>query len=225
MKNVSDLSLDGVRGLRRAFGKLRHRRAWKAHVKAGVASIEVTNEGKGWHPHLHAALDCLWLADKVRPPQFGQTPTTHPEIYKAAAQELESAWAKCLKQPTASVRIKRCSAETISKEVLKYSVKGSDLLECKEPIGDLIRALDGTRLLTTFGKAHGSSVRDIRKEAKAKHSLEEKAFRDELPARCHCGAEEWMPTEVVKRWNERSAPQLADSLECMPWKKYKQHFV
>lgn len=203
MRNVSDLSLGGVRGLRRAFGKLRHRKLWKRRVTAGVAAIEVTNEGNGWHPHLHTALDCLWLADKTPPPQFGQTPTTHPEIFKAAAQEMESAWSKCLKQETSSIRIKRCDAATISKEVLKYSVKGSDLLQCQEPIGDLIRALDGTRLLTTFGKAHGSTVRDIRKEAKAKLTLEEQAFRDELPPRCACGSEEWMPADLIQRWAEK----------------------
>lgn len=202
MRNVSDLSHDAVRHLRRAFGKLRNRKLWRAHVLAGVASIEVTNIGNGWHPHLHAVLDCRWLAYKTPEPGRKQTPTTHPEIYQAAAAELEAAWSRCLGQETSSVKIKRCSAETVTKEVLKYSIKGSDLIESPDRIGDIIRALDATRLLTTFGRAHGSAVREIRAQAKAEHSLEEEAFKALLPPRCYCGCEEWFPAEFVETREE-----------------------
>ena len=68
MKNVDDLSFGAVRDLRRSFGKMRHQKWWKKNVKGGVAAIEVTNIGNGWHPHLHAVIDCRFLSVKEREP-------------------------------------------------------------------------------------------------------------------------------------------------------------
>jgi hypothetical protein len=167
MRNQSDLSSDAVRTLRRAFGKLRHKKLWSQHVAAGIACIEVTNIGNGWHPHLHAVLDCQFLAHKTPLPQRGDTVERKKELFQQAAIELESAWAKCLKQETASVKIKRCNASTIAKEVVKYAVKGSDLIDSQDPIGEIIRCIERTRLLTTFGAAHGQCTRDLRKQVKA----------------------------------------------------------
>jgi len=38
---------------------------------------------------------------------------------------------------------------------VKYSVKGSDLLESPDPVGPMIRVLEKTRLVTTFGNFFG----------------------------------------------------------------------
>src|SRR5204862_1110655 len=74
VRNVADDDdHDFVRRLRRNFGKLRHRKIWKNNVTGGVAGIEVTNKGKGWHPHLHALIDCRWLAIDTPAPQRGET--------------------------------------------------------------------------------------------------------------------------------------------------------
>jgi hypothetical protein len=154
MKNTEDLSMRGIKHLRRAFGKLRHRRFWKENVRGGLATIEVTNIGNGWHPHLHAVIDCEWLAITTRKPQRGSGKQVWKERCQEAAAELERNWAKCLGQETASVKVKRCSGSSILKEVIKYAIKGSDLLECKEKIGPLIRAMEGTRLMTTFGTVY-----------------------------------------------------------------------
>lgn len=167
MKNESDLSSGGVRKLRRAFGKLRHRKLWKSCTRGGVAAVEVTNIGNGWHPHLHAVIDCKWLAWKTPAPQRRDPVEKQRLLYQLAAQELERAWAKCLGQSTASVKVKRANKSTITKEVVKYTVKNEDLVLCEGRASDLIRALETTRLLTTFGTAHGQTVKDIRLQARA----------------------------------------------------------
>src|SRR5688572_13593911 len=147
MKNVDDLSFDAVRKLRRAFGKLRQRKIWKKRVTGGAASIEVTNIGNGWHPHLHAIIDCEWLAWRTKPPKPTDGRTTKIRIYKAAAAELGTVWAKCLGQPIASVKVKRTNDVDVVQEVLKYSVKGSDLVESPDAIAPIIRCLEATRLV------------------------------------------------------------------------------
>lgn len=55
---------DQVKLLRRRFAAMRRRPDWKAHVVAGVYTIEITfNEGTGqWHPHLHAIIDGFFYA-------------------------------------------------------------------------------------------------------------------------------------------------------------------
>lgn len=225
MRNVFDVSPSDVKKLRRAFGKLRHRKLWRerhddhgrrigAGVTAGIATIEVTNEGNGWHIHLHAVIDCEWLAWHVQMPRRGAGKAAWEKACKAAAIELERTWSKILGQETSSVKVKRCDAETISKEVLKYACKSSDLLESPDPIGNMLRALDSTRLMTTFGSAHGQKVREIRAAAKAECDLERAAFKAELPPRCYCGCEEWYPSDMDadrdarRALEEKSAPYL-----------------
>jgi hypothetical protein len=166
MKNAFDLSSGEIRKMRRAFGKLRNRKLWKTRVKGGIACVEVTNIGNGWHPHLHCVLDCAWLAWKTPAPQKGDSKEELKAKFQAAAVELETAWAKLLGQTSASVKVKRCSSSTIAKEVVKYTVKDEDLIESEEPIGELIRALESCRLMTTFGQAHGKCVGDIRRAAR-----------------------------------------------------------
>ena len=201
MKNVEDLSGGAVRTLRRAFGKLRHRQFWKNRVKGGIASIEITNIGNGWHPHLHAVIDCSWLAIKTPPPRKGNTLEENQALYKRAAQELEGHWAKCLKQPTASVKVKRASRLSIAKEVLKYSVTTEALIDTAEPIGPMIRALESCRLMTTFGKAHGQTVSWIRQAARAAARAKAKEEMQDEEPRCGCGCEEFMPLEIAKMMN------------------------
>lgn len=155
MKNVDDMTPAAIRTLRRSFGKLRHRKLWKGKVKGGIACMEVTNIGNGWHPHLHAVVDCRWLsAGPKEPPQFW-TRKDKAARFQEATASVEKVWAKILKQPSASIKIKRCDRTGILKEVIKYSIKGSDLCECKGKVGSLIRAIEHTRLMTSFGTCFG----------------------------------------------------------------------
>lgn len=208
MRNTADLSVSGVRHLRRAFGKLRHRQFWKETVRGGVAAVEVTNIGNGWHPHLHCVIDCRWLAIKTPAPTSSHTMEDKKALYKQAAQELERNWAKCLKQTTASVKVKRVTSSTVAKEVLKYSVTSDALIESEEPIGDLIRALESCRLMTTFGTAHGATVKQVRQDAKQAAKDKRIAEAKDDPPRCSCGEEEFLPAELVDRQRVRGMDGL-----------------
>jgi hypothetical protein len=195
MRNVDDLSQDAVRKLRRAFGKLRNRKLWKAHVRGGAASIEVTNIGNGWHPHLHAILDCEWLAWRTPKPKATDSRARKVRLCELAARELEKVWSRCLGQTMSSVKVKRTNGADVVQEVMKYSVKGSDLVESPDPVAPVIRCLEATRLVTTFGTLFGKRL------IKAEES-------ERPPLMCKCGASGmFLPAEVVERMAKLSGPR------------------
>lgn len=60
LKSVPDDRLkQGLDRIINAFTKLRHRKFWKAGE--GVYSIEFTKNPAGWHIHIHAIIDCIWM--------------------------------------------------------------------------------------------------------------------------------------------------------------------
>jgi hypothetical protein len=146
---------ESVRVLRRAFGKLRNRKLWKKTVAGGVAAVEVTNKGKGWHPHIHALIDCEWLAIQTPKPPRSMPREEKKRYYESAARELSATWAHILGQEQVSVHMKRAHGVEIVKEILKYAIKGTELLTSPDPIAPMIRKLDKTRLITTFGSLFG----------------------------------------------------------------------
>jgi len=140
--------------------------------------MEVTNTGNGWHPHVHALIDCEWLAVKTPKPRPRESATSIAAKCKAAAAEFCTVWAKCLRTPVnPSIKVKRCDYDA-AKEVLKYAVKPADLINCPDPIGHVIRMMDATRLITTFGTLFGLKVPDDDEPTK-------------LP--CTCGQPDWTP--------------------------------
>lgn len=184
MQNVEDMSDGAIRHLRRAFGKLRRMKSWSKTVTGGVAAIEVTNIGNGWHPHVHAVVDCKWLAWKTPEPNWRRdTQLQKDRLCQAAHNEIVSRWAKALGHETAGVFVKRASALSITTEVLKYSVKGSDLLAAPGEIGPAIDALSLTRLVTTFGTLYRLP----------------KPPDDYPKALCPRGNADWMPWEVAMK--------------------------
>lgn len=156
--NLGELTTEDIRDLRRRFGKFRRQHFWAKNVVGGVACIEITNTGQGWHPHLHCLLDCRWLAIETPEPKKYQSRDKKKQLCQAAAQELERNWSKCIGQLVSSVKAKRTSGEDIVKEVCKYSVKGSDLVDSPDPIGPAIHAMKSTRLVTTFGSFYGKHL-------------------------------------------------------------------
>ena len=160
VKNLVDARLDFIRDLRRSFGRLRRLRWFARAVAGGVVGFEVTNTGKGWHPHCHCLLDCRWLAATILPPNRSDSAEKKKARFRAAAREVTEQWTLCCRQK-AGVKVKRAYAsaygsnDSIAREIIKYSVKGSDLIESPDPIAAVLRMLDGTRLRTTFGSAYG----------------------------------------------------------------------
>lgn len=55
MRNIPDetVTRDDVKFLRDSFTKLRHTKAWSRWVQGGFYFFHVTNQGRGWHIHLH----------------------------------------------------------------------------------------------------------------------------------------------------------------------------
>jgi plasmid rolling circle replication initiator protein Rep len=157
VQNVPDAGIPFVRKLRRDFGKLRQRKLWKSNVAGGVAAIEVTNKGHGWHPHLHALIDCKWLALRTPPPQPGSSGAELKNRCRNAKREFTELWKLCTREKHGVSWVQRCSGQCAVSEVLKYSVKGSDLLDSPQPVGPLIHQLRATRLTTSFGNLFGQN--------------------------------------------------------------------
>lgn len=146
----------GVREMRRAFTRFRRLRWWRKCVRGGVASLELTHSGHGYHPHIHALLDARWLSATVPCPRVGATREQWQRAGRQAAQEVGQQWELCLGRP-ASVKVRRVfgldqgDIEPAIREVLKYSVKGSELAESKVPVAPMLRELMQTRMLVSWG--------------------------------------------------------------------------
>lgn len=200
--NVRTITLDTIKEMRRAYRKLRQRQWWERKVVGGIASVEITNRGKGWHPHIHSILDCRWLAKTVPPPKATDTRAGMAAKFKAAASEVGTEWAHAMGLKRASVHVKRAftsrdigphsgNNESIAVEVLKYSVKPTDLIESAEPIGELIHLLGAARLVSSFGSMHG-------------RKLDEDDASDEPRPSCECGAHgSLVPEEIVDIWTRK----------------------
>lgn len=156
--NLGTLAVADIRDFRRRFGKFRRQVFWAKNVTGGVACMEITNTGKGWHPHLHCLLDCRWLAIETPEPRPYYSRSVKADRFKRAAAELERNWSACLGQLVSSVHVKRTNGADIVREVCKYAVKGSDLIESPDPIGPAIWAMKSTRLVTSFGSFYGKNL-------------------------------------------------------------------
>jgi len=146
---------ESLRALKESWAKMRRRKLVASKVLGGVTTFEVTNTGNGWHPHLHAVIDCKWLALHVPPPQFGDPPDVVKSKCDHARQELSDLWGSIIGSPEAIVLAARVKDKTAARYALKYATKSEELLACKERISPLIRVLQKTRLVAAFGNLHG----------------------------------------------------------------------
>jgi hypothetical protein len=97
-------------------------------------SIEVTNEGKGWHLHLHALIDAGWID----------------------ARELAVVWNSVTSGAGYIVKVKDASQHDYLKEVAKYTAKGSQIAGWPaSEIATFIDAFDGVKTFGVFGCLHG----------------------------------------------------------------------
>ena len=160
--NIATISRIDVLELKKGFKKLRRQKIWKP-VVGGLVGVELTNKGRGWHPHMHILCDCKWLGGETPEPKRWHSRARKAELCRASSEELMLAWSACIGQMVSSIKVRRCDGATAVREVLKYAVKGSDLVESIDRIGDAIRAICGGRLSTPFG-----SMFNLRKELREK---------------------------------------------------------
>lgn len=168
-----------IRELRANWSKMRRRKLIVDRVKGGISTIEVTNEGKGWHPHLHILCDCEWLAIHTPPPNRRDSDAVKRQKFDHARLELSALWARILGQEKAIVLAKRVAGVDALAYSLKYAVKGSDLINCKDKIEPLIRVLSKSRMVSAFGNMHGKGLDDPEEERPAcvcKECMNETSF-------------------------------------------------
>jgi hypothetical protein len=131
-------------------------------IKGGCASLEFTNEDKGFHMHWHLLLDVRWLD----------------------MSEISKRWGRLMGQEYAIVKIKDVRHEDYLREVCKYVVTGQELAGWKpEHIHQFVRAVSKRRLFTVFGDF-------VPKREEARREIQRQ--KNSLPGRtCKCGCDQF----------------------------------
>ncbi len=106
LKNTRNITTGHITELKRWFGKLRRRR-FARNWRGGFWSVEITNEGAGWHLHLHALVDSDWID----------------------GGELARQWSDVTGRIGRIVKVKDAREKNYLAEVTKYAVKGSQLAQ------------------------------------------------------------------------------------------------
>jgi hypothetical protein len=133
VRNTMDLTKPYVQFLKTQLAKLRRSKVFKA-VKGGFYSMEVTNEGRGWHVHFHLLIDAPWLC----------------------MPDVSETWGRLVGQDFAICKIKDCRGQEYLREVTKYAVKGSELSKWNAgTIANFIESFTAVRFFGVFGSLYG----------------------------------------------------------------------
>ncbi len=139
-RNFTTGLLPKIRESRANLAKIR-RQKFLGKVRGGCASLEFTNEKKGWHLHWHMIVQAEFVP----------------------AGKLAKAWGKLVGQEYAIVNVKPVDEISYLQEICKYVVKGSELASwTPKQILEFVIALKGTRCFGSFGK-----FREMQKYANA----------------------------------------------------------
>lgn len=137
VKNVPNLTKQHVQEFRSWFTKLRRTKFARNWV-GGFYSLEVTNEGEGWHLHLHALINAHWID----------------------AFQLSEHWARVTNGFGRIVKVKDARGQNYLAEVTKYCVKGVQLAAWKpSDIVCFIDAFRGVRTFGVFGSLYGARTK------------------------------------------------------------------
>lgn len=198
MANVTDWSRPHLRHLIESFGRLRRNKVWQ-RCKGGVYNLEVTNKGKGWHPHLHALIDCSWLSHLVPEPTRHTSKFHRKNLSERAHAELCAVWGMCLRQDGSdpSVWVRRCDVGAAA-EIAKYVIKPDEIISITQSIIPLIQSLQSCRVTASFGSMRG----------KTKIKTDDS---DRPKLSCACGCNDLMPSFMVAGM-ERSFAEVASKV-------------
>jgi hypothetical protein len=148
LKNFDDLQATDIKRLRGYFGKLRKRYSW--NMRGGFYVIQATNNGKGWHLHLHILYDGLFISKKA----------------------LSAAWLEITKT-SFIVDVKRAeNPRTAVRYILRDFLQGPRIRP--EDFGPYERAFYGVRVIQGFGHCRSAKLheRGVCPYCGAVHSLE-----------------------------------------------------
>lgn len=137
VKNIPDLTKQHVLEFRGWLTKLR-RSKFAKNWRGGFCTLEVTNEGQGWHLHAHLLVDAHWID----------------------AIQLSAQWAKATGNMGRIVKVKDARAKDYLAEVTKYVVKGV-MLAAWTP-AEIVRFIDafsGVRTFSVFGTLYGARTK------------------------------------------------------------------
>ena len=141
---------ESLRRLKKKWSAFRRRKLIREKVAGGVATFEITQKGKGWHPHIHALCDSKWLSLYTREPNRGDSEEIKAELCRRAQEELSALWADQIGEPLGIVWARRAWGGILA-ETMKYAVKGSDLLKSPVPIAPMLRVIRQSRALAGWG--------------------------------------------------------------------------
>ena len=139
MRNFPVLTRAVIRRFQKALLRLRKQTCW-SEVLGGCCTLEITNEGRGWHLHAHILIDCRWMD----------------------MEALSVSWGKLIGQEFGIVKIKDVRGSDYLAEVSKYVVKGSELAKWSgDQLWEFISAIRGCRFFFAFGSLFkmGSEIR------------------------------------------------------------------
>lgn len=129
VRNTEEISHEKIQAVKNAFKSLR-RSSLAKNWLGGFYSVEVTNEGRGWHVHVHALIDARYIDAKA----------------------LAIQWAKRVGQDFAIVKVKDARDKSYLAELTKYCVKPAQLASWTgDEISAFIDAIDGCRMFGVFG--------------------------------------------------------------------------
>jgi hypothetical protein len=132
VQNFPDLDFERVKWIKGCFTKLR-RRIFAKNWEGGFWSLEVTNEGKGWHLHIHALIDAAWIDGR----------------------ELSVEWSSVTSGMGYIVKVKDARNQEYLSEVSKYVVKGSQLATwSSDEIVQFVDSFSGQRTFGVFGSLY-----------------------------------------------------------------------
>lgn len=183
--------------IKEAFRKFRRTDFWADRVKGGVAGFEVTHRGKGFHPHLHALVDCRWLAVSTPEPKRGYTTRMIKSLCQRAQNELAEVWGGYVQGEKAVVWANRSYGKALT-ETLKYSIKPSDLLDVACMASTIIDEIDRGRMVTSFGHAHACAKNFVGRDEPEEHLSQ--------CERCG-GFKTVLPADIIDMYQRR--PELA----------------
>ena len=125
-RNTETITREKVLAFKAAFARLR-RRSFAKNWEGGFYSLEVTNEGRGWHLHLHALVNARFIDAVV----------------------LAQVWAECIGQDFSIVKVIDAREKSYLQEVTKYAVKGTELATWSGQ--DIAALFDAFHQVRTFG--------------------------------------------------------------------------
>lgn len=143
-RNEQFITRGSIRKFQKAFAALRRSKLFRT-VSGGCVSVEVTNEGRGWHLHAHVLANARWID----------------------ASLLSLKWGRLVGQDFAIVKVLDARGKDYLNEVTKYVVKGAQLASWQpEEIAQFILAIRGIRFFATFGELFNLKA-EIKRELNA----------------------------------------------------------